>query len=376
MAKRRSGNDKPALFTDGIANYLDTATWTVEAQPRTQFLVVEWPDTVVDGRFLFDLEGASENALLTSTGAYWMSAGTQVSTTYGNTNIGITTTPVTKQAGMLHVLMIVYNGASSKFYVDGVLKATVSAGTNGATAHRLGARKNISLFAAMYVYRDFAVKRLLTATEITYVTNSLLAAYKPGFIGFQGDSLTLCRLSTPAWDGSWPFIFSQASATPFWYRNIGFGGQQIGAGAGAGTGMTATAAAVLDTAYDATRPFNKALLFGGINDYAANRTGVQVDADSATWRSDRIAVGWEAWQCTTPAGQLTGPQEAQRVDGNTRLRANVPANRLIDLAADPAFGPGNLNNAIVPGIYDQTDHTHMLPAGNILLASYAAQMLP
>ncbi len=355
---KRAGKGRSALRFDGVANILATATWTSEPQPRTVVIVVDRADNS-DGLFLFDLLAGTEFAMFTSSGAYWVSGGTQVNTTYGGTLAG--PTGLQSYVGAdVHVLRIEFNGASTKFYADGVLKATVSGGTNAVNAFQLGARRAaLGSFWKGDVLRAYAVNRVLTAAEASRDDAAHRTLYRAGLVIHDGDSLTLGRCTTPALDGTYPVVAAKASATDYQMRNYGVGGQTVAT-------MTANAAANIDPFYDAARPFNIIVLWGGVNDIiGGGRTSAQAYADIVTYANARTAVGWRVIVMTVIAATGTAPQIADLLVLNSLLRANASGGTytLVDPAGDARFQ--NFNDTT----YYNGDKTHQTNAGAAIIAT-------
>lgn len=362
-------NDHPAIRF-AAAEYMDAASWSSESQPVTIVCVVSRPD--LTGGFLFDSASGAHvefSLSLGTPGVYWWGGSTEVNSTYSGTQVGITGTrlPVTYLSGEVHVLSMEFNGASSTFYVDGVLKATLNAGASAQASFRLGARRLASSHVKMDFLYSFQLNKIRSAGERARDDVALKARFIPGIVVCHGDSLTGGTNGSPLAGGidansvDYPTVMraTRVVGRPIRVHNYGVPGKLLSA-------MVTDAATTLDPLYSTARPFNVVVLWGGVNDWAGGgRTGAQCYADVVTYTAARVAVGWKVVVLTNIAANATGPQETERLDFNARLRANSSgaAYTLADPAGDARFQ--NINDTT----YYAADKVHLTTLGYSIIAS-------
>lgn len=146
LLKTADKNGKNTLLFDGVDDYLQSATWTVSAQPWTVFIVFQYLDNT--GRPIFS--GVSKRNLL--------GAGLTTFRIYADTGADFANTTVNEDANW-HIAKIVFNGASSTFAFDGAADTTFAAspGTGGSEGVTMGAYETLNLWgnvkiAEMFIY--------------------------------------------------------------------------------------------------------------------------------------------------------------------------------------------------------------------------------
>lgn len=115
----RTQNSLNVLDFNGSSNFLDTTTWSSQAQPTTVFAVAKGDATATQYN-VFDTTSGRQNLYYRGTGQYGLWSGS--AEVFGGT---VNTNP--------HVFSCVFNGASSVLYLDGSSIATGNPGTNAAS---------------------------------------------------------------------------------------------------------------------------------------------------------------------------------------------------------------------------------------------------
>jgi hypothetical protein len=167
LLKTAIQNGRNVLRFDGTDDYLSKA-FTTSAQPQTMFLVVSQTDgaatarAVIDGKALPDQHVFQVNAAADTTLIF---AGTVLS--------GSTTAPFSGQ-----VFCLVFNGASSAIYRNGVSVASGAVGTqtwqDGVT---LGSQANQTLFWPGDMMEIIVYNAALSPSVISSATASLITKW-------------------------------------------------------------------------------------------------------------------------------------------------------------------------------------------------------
>ncbi len=324
---------------------LDSGTaWTAIPQPRTTVTVFASNDRANTG-YIYTTKTADNGIYHESGGKIRIHNGTDFQTNWGGPLAGIASvTGFVTPSNDVHVIVIEENGASSKIWIDGVLKDTGNAGSTSRATLRLGGRftGTGSCLVGDIAYH-FAINRAMTAEELAAVTSALLTAYVPGLIVCDGDSLTLGRQSTlsdqpspgailNAYPNSYPAALLNRGLIkkPFQLRNFGVGGQAVQT-------MRANGATTIDPLYSAARPFNICILWGGANDFAG-RSAAQIYGDIAAYAVARAAAGFQVVVRTSPWLVIVAGQQV-RIDTNALIMANASGAPYIvdDVGSDGKF---------------------------------------
>lgn len=162
-------NGQPAIFFDGVGDYMVESTNASFTQPSTVFVVIKRDLITAGNRCIMDGGGSTTRNLLgyTQTNGYLQAyAGSLMA---GNTNTNTNWV----------VVMARFNNASSEISVNDVSYKTGTVGTQTLTTIYLGSEYSPSAgkYLSGYIARFLLYHRALTADEITKIFKQLKTDY-------------------------------------------------------------------------------------------------------------------------------------------------------------------------------------------------------
>lgn len=343
-------NGLPAIRSIDASRQLGGAL--VVAQPLTIALVGKTTNGAgTYGMFLWDGSGA----WIARHSSNWLNmyAGSQLGTYAADANP--------------HVFVGLFNGAASRWRVDGALAAYGDAGALGISSLSLFANPSVAFGLIGDEYESAIYSALKNAREVhqleTYLYGrfalGLPLLFTPKMFIVDGDSL-----STTYGGGSLSFPTQLGTLLGSSWEHINFAvaGQTV-------VSMLADVVGQVDWEYDAVRTKDIVICWGGINDVVGADTAATVYANISSYCSGRRSAGFKVIVCTIiPAASATGANETKRQAVNTSIRSGWTgfADALCDLTTDPNIGDtGSTSNTT----YYQADGIHLTDVGRGIVAS-------
>lgn len=276
--------------------------------------------------------------------------------------------PTSVKTALPHLGVAIFNGASSKFRLDGVEQVVDSIGTDAKEQLSIGANADGTSPAFVLVAEVFVFNRALSADELAdmeaYAYTDALSSAGKDLIVFDGDSIT--RGSYVSLFEDYPFQTAlELDREDLIFYNRGIPSQTI-----AGAISTDTD---VDAYYSEDSRANICVFFAGTNDFALEgATLATVKTRTQTYCEDRQNAGWKVFVATMlPRG---ASMESNRLDFNVWLRANYTtfADGIIDFAADSRIGDAA---DYLDLTYYRSDAVHPNAAGAAVMASIAAEAI-
>lgn len=176
-------NGKPVVRFDGVDNYMQVNFGGTLAQPSTFFLVIDTRN--YQNEYIFDgLTSGSRHYLAIGSNTYpgkWM---------FGAATV-LYSEPVVQSRLMLHTL--VFNGADTSHYINGVLQKTANGGTHSLAGLTLGSRYSLASYYADFDLADFIIyQNALSSNDRAAIEDFLMDEYI---------IRTVCKCAT---DGNYP----------------------------------------------------------------------------------------------------------------------------------------------------------------------------
>lgn len=265
-----------------------------------------------------------------------------------------------------------WNTSNIRAILDGELATltVASAATQAGGAVGIFPSGNVGIYTGD-VEAVFLYSAALSDPDLAQLRAYCVENYKVGAADLsnvyvmEGDSLTAgFGISDPAWNGwcpQWEFLHDSA---PKWHHRA-VTGQTIET-------MLAQAPTEIDVVIGQNPQFTDktAVIWGGSNDVASDRSSSAILTDLQAWISGRITAGFTRLVVFTipPSVQFTAPREAVRTTVNASIRANFGAwgaDVLVDVAADP------LLDDYSDLTYYQADGTHFNATGAGVVAALA-----
>ena len=337
------GNGSSMVYAGG--QKMNTAALTI-AQPNT-IIVVGRVTTLSGNPGIIDDATSRQLGYLAGGTTYAMDAGATVSG-------GVTDTS-------RHVYAWVFNGASSKLYIDSTGAAILSgnAGAGSGTGGLIIGTQSTG-FMAGEIAEVIVYSRALSTAELDKIfayasgSRSGYVWTPPRSLTFDGNSIMLGSFATTG--------FAALVAAKFGGANIlndAFGGYT--------TQQCDAQAAVLgatDSQYSSLRAKNVNVMLEGLNDYRNTpSTAAQVLTHLTTYVTNRHAVGWKVVMCTLLPS--TGLLEVDRATINASiLSASTGADGTADIGNTSTL-MGNIAQSTNPTYY--VDQTHPTTYGHTLL---------
>ena len=170
-ATQGTGANQPAYTTgqyltfDGSTSYMTSTFSSALSQPATYFIVHKWNDAITNQKIMIDGIGAvNRNAI-------YRDASARNYAMYSNAVFNSGTLQNTDN----HIIMCVFNSASSKFSIDNGAEATGNSGTLGVDGLTIGSSYAPSLFFIGNISEIIVYDSVLTAAErkqiYTYLAN-------------------------------------------------------------------------------------------------------------------------------------------------------------------------------------------------------------
>lgn len=358
--------------------HLDTAPWAPEAQPRSVIFVGCCDDRLSVSAWVDGL--AASTTAITRFGAlnYYMGPGGTLDGGWGGGNGGHAnaTDGLVAPSRVVHVMKGFFNGASSTFDVDGVLRATGNAGAAASAGTRIGDKFDGSLPAVGRWSIEYEVNRALTAAEWARDVRAL-SMFVPSQIFFYGDSIIAGNHNAADKSISRQLEASGLLVAPVRIFNFGIpsayaGGNPIGA-----IDLSAIVTTCIDPLAHLLAEKEIAYWAAGVNDIFGNisppspRSAAAIKADADAFATGRAALGIQTIIGTILPTPGTAPQETIRLATNAALVANASGAPYVvdDRASDP-----RLLDPLDPLVY-QPDHLHLTDLGNLYCAQRIAPLV-
>ena len=263
-----------------------------------------------------------------------------------------------------HMFAFVFNGASSKLYIDwaDVANASGNAGSSGGTGGFVIGTQSTG-FMTGEIAEVLAYNRALSASEI----NQLAAYFADGLV--NNTRPTWHPPSTLAVDGNSIFFGDLASPA-----SLGFANRLAGYFPGANfvnsavegftTPQVITQSALFtDPEYSALRPNNVVIMGEVVNDYHSGSNVATCIANLTSYVTARHAAGWKVVLCTpTPSSFFV---DADRLSIRTSILGGATGADVVCDLGNPATVMGNASALANTSLY--VDDTHPTSYGHSLL---------
>lgn len=340
------GSGSSLVFAGG--QKMNSAALTI-AQPNT-IIVVGRVTTLSGNPGIIDDQTNRQLGYLPGGTTYAMDAGATVSG-------GVTDTA-------RHAWAWVFNGATSKLYVDSTTAPVLSgnAGAGSGTGGLIIGTQSTG-FMTGEIAEVIVYSRALSAAELKKVfayaggSRTAYSASPVRSLTFDGNSIVAGYYAAPLSSGFAYLVAANFAGTNF--LNDGFSGYT--------TPQCDAQAAVLgatDSQYSALRPKNVNVMLEGLNDYhAAGSTPAQCITNLATYVTNRHAIGWKVIMCTLlPSNFMTEVDRA--TINNAIMSGSTGADATADIGSLSTL-MGTYSTTVNPTYY--FDQTHPTTAGHALI---------
>lgn len=350
---------------------LDTASWAAEAQPRTVVFVGCCDDRLSVSAWVDGIAASTTPMARFGALNWYMGVGGTLDGGWGGGNGGhaSATDGLVAPSRIVHAMKAYFNGGSSTFDVDGVLRATGNGGAAASTGTRIGAKFDGTLPATGRWGIQYEVNRNLTASEWARDLRAL-TEFIPGQLFFYGDSIIAGNHNAAGMSISKQLEAGGLLAEPFQIFNFGIPSAYAG---GSSLDLSVIVTTCIDPLIHALAEVKIAYYAAGVNDAfgslpPAPRSPAAIKANIDTFAIDRLALGVQTIVGTILPTPGTGQQESIRVATNALITANATnAPYMVDdRAADPRF-----LDPFDTTVY-QNDRLHLTDLGNRYLAERIA----